>query len=368
MEVNSVQGVPVNMSHKQRGLGLVSRVLLGVIGVGVAGNAAWLYKSEIDKQGQVEEISALDKNLMESRITIQELSRKLKDEKSLNEFQAGQMAKLSTELAGNTATVRSLREEITQGKKEAQDLTNKIRELSSRITLDQIVGVVKKAAPSTVRVEGQMANPFTGEPSPTSASGVVIKIKDGRRYILTCGHVTDGSEERKNENNDPTYHIKIYNGNDFENPIEFDAAPVILSNGKRAFASPNEDDLALLEIPPNVKLGENVGVTLRDFLKVPLSTGEPVIAIGNPFGQRDSVTFGVVSHPKRKLSVDGGEKNFVQVDAQLNPGNSGGGVFDIQGNLVGMCKMGVGEGTGVAMLIGTDRIEKVFKEWGIPLR
>lgn len=67
-----------------------------------------------------------------------------------------------------------------------------------------------------------------------------------------------------------------------------------------------------------------------------LQVGDPVVAIGSPFGLSQSVTSGIVSAMQRSsLHIEGFE-NFIQTDAPINPGNSGGALVDASGNLVGI--------------------------------
>jgi len=65
-----------------------------------------------------------------------------------------------------------------------------------------------------------------------------------------------------------------------------------------------------------------------------LAIGLWVVAIGNPLGLHHTVTLGIVSGLARALSDD--QPEFIQTDAAVNPGNSGGGLFDLEGNLVGI--------------------------------
>ncbi|AIL65487.1 putative periplasmic serine endoprotease DegP-like precursor [Rickettsiales bacterium Ac37b] len=90
-------------------------------------------------------------------------------------------------------------------------------------------------------------------------------------------------------------------------------------------------DLALLKVDlpeplPYVKLGDS------DSLRV----GDLVIAIGNPFGLGGTVTSGIVSSRSRDINAGGLVDNFIQTDAAINRGNSGGPMFNIKGEVVGI--------------------------------
>src|SRR5205823_12271432 len=69
-----------------------------------------------------------------------------------------------------------------------------------------------------------------------------------------------------------------------------------------------------------------------------LQVGDPVVAIGNPFGFDHTLTTGVVSGLNRPVSEGQGSYNqpMVQTDAAINPGNSGGPLLDINGNVIGI--------------------------------
>ena len=302
-------------------------VLLGILGSGFVTQGVWNYYTDKD---QTEKIRDLDDELKKD---ISSMGARLTKEE---------------ELAGN------LLAQI--------DKVNK--DLSSKITLDQVIRVVDKVAPSTVMVEGEINDPFFGNVK-IGGSGVIVLTEDGRRFIITNEHVTEGTGMRRDGFNDDVYHIKIYNGSDYKSPVEFDAAPVILKSGTRAHSSPNEHDLALLEIPPDVKLAESVGIKVRDISKDPLKPGESVIAVGSPFANRDTVTFGIISHADRNPAPD--SNRYVQTDTPINPGNSGGGLFDMEGNLIGITSMGIRGSDGIGWAIRIDYIVKVLKDWGINL-
>ncbi len=250
-------------------------------------------------------------------------------------------------------------------------LKDLIKELDGHITLDEIIQTVKNVAPSTVRIENKGA----------IGSGVIFKDNNGKRYILTNAHVVAHIDEEPNlfnpfniiENKEPvkpkekmdTYRIKLYNGSDYKNPIEFDVKQLTLSNGEKAYSHPEEHDLAVLEIPDNINIPESLGVKMRDLSKDPINAGEPLIAIGNPLGERDSVSFGIASHTDRSSDIN--INHHIQTDAAINPGNSGGGLFDLHGKLVGINTWGYRGAAGVGGSIRIDYIKMVLEKWGIPV-
>lgn len=136
-------------------------------------------------------------------------------------------------------------------------------------------------------------------------SGVIIS-PDG--YIVTNNHVIDGA----------------------------DSIQVTLNNNKSYAATvvgrDPDTDIALIKIKaenlPSIKFGDS------DNLKL----GEWVLAVGNPFNLTSTVTAGIISAKGRNINLDGGYKleSFIQTDAALNMGNSGGALVNTKGELVGI--------------------------------
>jgi serine protease Do len=133
-------------------------------------------------------------------------------------------------------------------------------------------------------------------------SGFIIR-EDG--YVVTNNHVVDGATEIA---------VKLSDGREFPAKI---------------VGRDEKTDLALLKINaaglPVLPFGDS------DKLQV----GEPVMAIGNPFGLEGTVTTGIVSAEGRVIG-EGPYDNFIQTDASINPGNSGGPLVNTAGRVVGI--------------------------------
>lgn len=135
-------------------------------------------------------------------------------------------------------------------------------------------------------------------------SGVIIS-KDG--YIVTNNHVIDGADEIS---------VKLNDNREFKG---------------RIIGADAASDLALIKIEgddfPTMQVGNS------DALKV----GEWVLAVGNPFNLTSTVTAGIVSAKARSLGVySQGVESFIQTDAAINQGNSGGALVNTKGELVGI--------------------------------
>ena len=135
-------------------------------------------------------------------------------------------------------------------------------------------------------------------------SGVIIS-KDG--YIVTNNHVIDGADEIS---------VKLNDNREFKG---------------RVIGTDPSTDLALVKIEgddfPTIPVGDS------EALKV----GEWVLAVGNPFNLNSTVTAGIVSAKARSLGVyNNGIESFIQTDAAINQGNSGGALVNAKGELVGI--------------------------------
>ena len=197
--------------------------------------------------------------------------------------------------------------------------------------------VALKAMPSVVSiaVEQTGVNPFTGRTETQvvgNGSGVIIR-EDG--YILTNDHVVAGADG-----------ITVTMG------VESVPATIV--------GRDPSSDLAVLKVDrtglPAMELGSSAELVV----------GQPVVAIGSPFGLDQSVTTGIVSALGRTSFMESAEAlltaytSLIQTDAAINPGNSGGALTDATGRLVGINTLiqtgsgGVAQSAGVGFAIPVD--------------
>ena len=135
-------------------------------------------------------------------------------------------------------------------------------------------------------------------------SGVIIDADKG--YVVTNNHVVDNADEIT---------VKLTDGREFK---------------AKKLGSDEQSDIALLKIEPDdlkaLPLADSDGLRVGDF----------VVAIGNPFGLSQTVTSGIVSALGRSGLNIGGYEDFIQTDAAINRGNSGGALVNLHGELVGI--------------------------------
>lgn len=164
-------------------------------------------------------------------------------------------------------------------------------------------------------------------------SGVIIS-KDG--YIVTNNHVIDKAD---------VISVKLNDGREFKG---------------RIIGTDPSTDLALVKIEgedlPTIPVGDS------DQLKI----GEWVLAVGNPFNMASTVTAGIVSAKARSLGVyNNGVESFIQTDAAINQGNSGGALVNARGELVGINSVlysPTGAYSGYGFAIPTSIMTKVIAD------
>ncbi len=193
--------------------------------------------------------------------------------------------------------------------------TEKSSEPVSAVTLETVEqdkyytvkSVAKLAADSVVEITTETVSTgvFMSQYVTTGAGSGVIITEDG--YIVTNDHVVAGASSIK---------VRLHNG------TEYSASLV---------GTDDETDIAVIKIGtqglPAVVLGDSNS----------LEVGDLIVAIGNPLGKLGgTVTEGIVSALERDITIDGKEMSLLQHSAAVNPGNSGGGLFNSSGQLIGI--------------------------------
>jgi S1-C subfamily serine protease len=185
------------------------------------------------------------------------------------------------------------------------------------------------------------ASDLTGQTA--QGSGFVVSPKG---YILTNSHVITNAGDSSNGSVKPADHLYV----EFQDHDRIPATVV----GWDVF-----DDVGVIKVEPSAHA--LAPVPLGDSSRVVV--GEPVAAIGSPFGNENSLSVGVVSATKRSIGSLTSRYNLVdaiQTDAPINHGNSGGPLFDARGRAIGInaqirSDSGNAEGVGFAVPINSAR-------------
>jgi len=222
--------------------------------------------------------------------------------------------------------------------------------------IDSLADAAKKAMPSVVNIytskEVKQRNPLLDDPllqrffpglsdsetrRATSLGSGVIVGSEG--YVLTNNHVIDGADDIQ----------------------------LVLADGRRLHAKVRgtdpESDLAVLKADgkdlPAITFGK------LDHVQV----GDTVLALGNPYGFGNTVTHGIISALGRNHLGINRFEDFIQTDAAVNPGNSGGALVDSAGNLIGVnsaifSQNGGSQGIGFAIPVSIARtvLEQIIRD------
>ena len=196
------------------------------------------------------------------------------------------------------------------------------------MSVQQIASVV---SPSVVAITTEQMSSsqtwFGGYYVQSGAGSGVIISQDG--YILTCAHVVSGATSVK---------VQL-NGSD----ESYDATVV---------GQDSTSDIAVLKIDATGLTPAVIGDSDA------LAVGEVAVAVGNPLGTlSNTVTDGIVSALNRQVTVQNNDMTLIQTDASISPGNSGGGLFNGNGELIGIVNAkssySEAEGIGFAIPINT---------------
>jgi len=186
--------------------------------------------------------------------------------------------------------------------------TTGLAEIDFTIAAEKTVNAVVYVKNMTVSRGNPLTEFFYGSeaskrPQLGTGSGVIIS-PDG--YIVTNNHVIKNATNLEiTLNNNKSYDAQVVGADE-------------------------ASDIALLKIDPEEPL-PYLAFGDSDYAKV----GEWVLAVGNPFGLTSTVTAGIVSAKARSISLQGNQ-SFIQTDAAVNPGNSGGALVNTQGDLIGI--------------------------------
>ena len=223
-------------------------------------------------------------------------------------------------LTGNQVVVQQVERSTDATAAGSTDGTN--------MSVQQIASVV---SPSVVAITTEQMSSsqtwFGGYYVQSGAGSGVIISQDG--YILTCAHVVSGATSVK---------VQL-NGSD----ESYDATVV---------GQDSTSDIAVLKIDATGLTPAVIGDSDA------LAVGEVAVAVGNPLGTlSNTVTDGIVSALNRQVTVQNNDMTLIQTDASISPGNSGGGLFNANGELIGIVNAkssySEAEGIGFAIPINT---------------
>jgi S1-C subfamily serine protease len=207
--------------------------------------------------------------------------------------------------------------------------------------------IYNEDAPGVVYIEAKQAaqpspfNPF-GQSGGGTATGSGF-VYDDEGHILTNEHVVAGADQ-----------VTVRVGG--EDGDTFDAKVV---------GEDRSTDVAVLQVTDGADQLQPLELGDSSQIKV----GDPVVAIGNPFGLDRSATAGIVSAVQREINAPNGFTitNAIQTDAPINPGNSGGPLIDAEGKVIGITSQiesgGGSEGNvGIGFAVPIDTVREIAQQ------
>jgi len=210
---------------------------------------------------------------------------------------------------------------------------------AAKKTIDAVVHITNKST-SRGNQFGSLWDFFYNSPSKEyprigMGSGVIVS-SDG--YILTNNHVIEGANEIQVTTNDN----KIFEA--------------------QLIGSDENADVAVLKIE-NEKIFPYIRFADSDQTDV----GQWVLAVGNPYNLNSTVTAGIISAKSRDLSdYDGKNQSFIQTDAAVNSGNSGGALVNLEGDLIGIntaiTSNGLGTFIGYSFAVPSNIARKIYED------
>ena len=234
--------------------------------------------------------------------------------------------------AESDETIMQMQDEINENKIQMQYEINEINDiiLTKSKTLS-LIEIFEKSEPGVVRVNiqrNQTENETGGE-----GSGFVF---DKQGHIITNAHVVkDATKTIVTFLDGRSYNAEIIGVDEYT-------------------------DIGVIKVNADLKLLNPLSLGDSSNLQV----GEPITAIGNPFGLSGSMTSGIISQMGRLLPSDSGYSipDVIQTDAAINPGNSGGPLLNMRGEIVGIntaIQSTTGEFTGVGFAIPSQTVAKI---------
>ena len=229
-------------------------------------------------------------------------------------------------------TTIQMQKQIDENELQVQNQINEINDfISEESKTLSLTEIFEKAEPGVVRVntiQNQTASETGGV-----GSGFVF---DKKGHIITNAHVIEGSTKTV---------VTFLDGRSYNAEI---------------IGMDEYTDIGVLKVNADLKLLNPLSLGDSSNLNV----GEPIAAIGNPFGLSGSMSSGIVSQMGRLLPSGSGYSipDVIQTDAAINPGNSGGPLLNMRGNIVGIntaIQSTTGEFTGVGFAIPSQTVAKI---------
>lgn len=227
---------------------------------------------------------------------------------------------------------------------------------SSPLRISPSSSVITSSSDTTIGSKSSPRTNLTGELTPQE----VFRLVEGSVVAITSKSAQGSLGQGSGFVYDAQGHV-VTNNHVVEGATSFDVAfnDGDIVKGRLVGADPYSD-LAVIKV--DLPQGNHLPLAIGDSSR--LEIGQPILAIGNPFGLGGSMTSGIVSQLGRQLRAVGGFLivGVIQIDAAVNPGNSGGPLLDLSGRVVGVntaIASGTGAFSGIGFTIPSNMVKRV---------
>lgn len=283
--------------------------------------------------------------------------------RELEEAQRAQDGSLRGELNG-------LRDEVLEGSERVGKQGEKLSELEKGVASFDLISrdTIERVMPSAVMLYA------TSPTDKSKYSGFIFRDLNNKRYICTVAHGTDNDVLNFSGGGGRFKNVLRGILNLPEGEFKFTLTPAPLDSGKYGYIPTKYGDVAVFKVPNDldkkldekeVEQGIKIGVNFASLLKP--TKYRNVFTIGNPKGNRFSVEHNYVSAVREISLDDGPDLTMLQLDKGVNPGNSGGPVFNLEGECIGMAELLVQYPTPKGFATSIQTIKPQIEAFGVPV-
>ena len=268
----------------------------------------------------------------------------------------GFSSSISTKIGMSKISIGSTNVALNKAEKNASGQISSVTAIADEC-MGAIVAITNRGVSDVMTFFGKYSQEST-----SSGSGIIIGKNDTELLIVTNYHVVANSKELSVVFSPVESKLEMQaqegGANSQSSILESEDIPTAIVKGYDSDKDLAVIAVALKDIPADV-LAQIKVATIGD--SSALKPGDQVVAIGNALGYGQSVTTGIISAVNRKITMESADgsslvtNSFIQTDAAINQGNSGGALLDMQGNVIGINSVKIAttgvEGMGYAIPI-----------------
>lgn len=269
--------------------------------------------------------SDIEERKKETQSRFQNIDNQIKDISQNLQKKSSQINQLSEELSTTNSRFEEVEEEISETQEEVDNVKSELEDFKPAID---------DALPSVTTVQLKYYSEYYGQKVTTEGSGVVVNNGD----IITNRHVVDPLTGG-NKPDDYSLNISFYSGETYSGEVigwssNHDIAVIQTSNNAPSLSFDDSDNI---------------------------NVGQEVVALGNPIGLDFTATKGIISKKEREVNTKYGTDYYIQTDAPINPGSSGGPLINEDGNIIGINTAGALDSEGVGFALPSNTVKEAYQ-------